>query len=141
MNTTQTAGKTIGRKTGRNIADSATIGRNAENHNLDNYAHINKLAPCTSRRIAGKCQKNKIGRNCKTATSLLIGSKIIPSRCEVASSLRYTALLAMTGLLWFENHYRMVCIEQNTPNTLTPFGTRFRSIAGGSGFHDPVRFS
>jgi hypothetical protein len=130
MNTTQTAGKTIGRKTGRKTADSATIGRNAENHNLANYALINKLANYTSRRIAGKCQKNKIGRNHKTATSLIIDSKIIPSRCEVASSLRYTALLPMTGLLWFENHTDWVCIEQNTPNTLTPFGTRSRRIAG-----------
>lgn len=58
----------IGRNAGRKIAGFATIGRNAENHNLANYALINKLAPGTSRRIAGKCQKNKIGRNLKTAT-------------------------------------------------------------------------
>lgn len=57
----------IGRNAGRKIAGFATIGRNAENHNLANYTLINKLAPGTSRRIAGKCQKNKIGRNRKTA--------------------------------------------------------------------------
>lgn len=52
-------GKIIGRKTGRKIADSAGTGRNAENRNLANHAHINKLAPGTSRRIAGNTQKNK----------------------------------------------------------------------------------
>lgn len=71
-------GKTIGRKTGRKIADSAGTGRNEENLNLANYAHINKLAPRTSRRIAGNLQKIKPAEMAKLPQSYPTHSDPLP---------------------------------------------------------------